>query len=1354
MAWGDDLLGVGRSIGTPYARNVKPRRTNTLGRAGNEVADHLAASRHPVREVYTVERLERRLLLHSSTPTLTLPFAIFQASSSLTYTHFDGAFGADIPGPVYSPQAILGPTAAFSSGDQSYHDSRRDFTGSVAMTARQSGPNDAQIEFTGSLKNVLTVNPPGGVFGGGGTLSSSVTVYIRDLGRSVNGTIVNQVTLDGTNSVDGSNPKPLFNSPQGGNITGASSTYDNSITYQGATYYALKGFGFTSGLNGGSAYSNIFQVQPGVITGAGSYTTDIEIHGAASGAVSIDSISTKDSKSLEITYHVTSNPYNAAIGNVSPIPLTVYRSIYDSVAPGSSVDAVPIAGLLLEGIEATPGTTRTVTIDPLSVAERWTFNQSDALRPDPLHKYVVAVADENGVFNPADVANPPQASFRIWLLGAITHGYAFSYVNALTFGALDPHYDQALEDMRQQLANQKTNGEGSAPYYDRVVAEHWEISSVMEAPYQAVNAGLDLAKLVEGAASGLPGLSGNDVVDVNFIGHSRGAVVISVASAVNYTLPQLAAGFMMETFVDPHPANPTDTAQSEHHTSFSQLVLNGTTELNNILLTKIAHRALHNFYSAALDPDPWIPQKVQAAVDFYQQTDAAYLPTSGFLDPVGEGIQNLQGMDPNLIHSDGAALQTKNMSAFGVGHHEIFYDLFDHQIVSANATLSLLGLMPFSNDPLVVSVQPPPTVTAGVPFGLTVTAQNSDGTVNISYNGPVTVSEAFGMSLGGTLTVNAVNGVASFAGLTETAAGSFALRASAVGLPNVETNSFLVKAAAAAKLQLSTPTMSPFSMTVKALDAFGNLDTSYGGSVVVSLSSNPWGAVLGGPVTATAASGVATLSGLTISKLGAYVLSASGSGSLTGSSASFTIVDQLVLTTPPPSTVQVGVPFGFVVKAEDGAGKVDTSYSDQVTAYNGYDLSVSLGGTLSINAVNGVATFTNVIELQNVGHSEVLGAYDNSALPYPFLWATAVFSNPFAVAAGPATSLSFDAISGGSVTTPFSVTVSAHDAFGNAAPTFNGAVTVSLSNDPTGAALGGILTVQATNGVADFQGLTLNKVGTGYTLQARAVGVSNSTSAPFAILEQLVVATPPPASIAAGDTFGTIVSCESAVGVVDTSFQGKVTIAAADEFGSVTLGGILTVNAVNGVATFTGLSYTQSDSLVLSASADGTAGVSMPVTVTPARAVKLNIVGPANSAGDVVASPFALTVQALTQFGTVDTSFTGTITVSLADNPNNAALSGTTAVQAVSGVAQFNDLMLGKFGTGYTLQAIASGLLGTLSPPFVSGQQAVVTSDPLPEIVAGAPFGLVVTAADNLAAPGSSYVGSITLTLQDLSEGV
>ena len=67
--------------------------------------------------------------------------------------------------------------------------------------------------------------------------------------------------------------------------------------------------------------------------------------------------------------------------------------------------------------------------------------------------------------------------------------------------------------------------------------------------------------------------------------------------------------------------------------------------------------------------------------------------------------------------------------------------------------------------------------------------------------------------------------------------------------------------------------------------------------------------------------------------------------------------------------------------------------------------------------------------------------------------------------------------------------------------------------------------------------------------------------------------------------------------------------------------------------------------------------------------------------------------------GGTDSSFTGSITISLASNPTGATLSGTTVRQPVNGIASFTNLAIDRAGS-YTLQASANGATSVTSNGF------------------------------------------------------
>jgi hypothetical protein len=64
------------------------------------------------------------------------------------------------------------------------------------------------------------------------------------------------------------------------------------------------------------------------------------------------------------------------------------------------------------------------------------------------------------------------------------------------------------------------------------------------------------------------------------------------------------------------------------------------------------------------------------------------------------------------------------------------------------------------------------------------------------------------------------------------------------------------------------------------------------------------------------------------------------------------------------------------------------------------------------------------------------------------------------------------------------------------------------------------------------------------------------------------------------------------------------------------------------------------------------------------------------------------------------TTFTGNVIIAIGTNPASGTLSGTTTVAAVGGVATFGNLGINNAGTGYTLQATATGLTAATSSLF------------------------------------------------------
>jgi virginiamycin B lyase len=136
----------------------------------------------------------------------------------------------------------------------------------------------------------------------------------------------------------------------------------------------------------------------------------------------------------------------------------------------------------------------------------------------------------------------------------------------------------------------------------------------------------------------------------------------------------------------------------------------------------------------------------------------------------------------------------------------------DQNLWFADGGAKAIGVATLTTTPLVVTQQPSASVTAGSPFGLTVQAEDSSGNLVSSFNGTVTVALASnpgGSTLGGTLSVQASGGVATFSGLTLNNAGSgYVLYVSGGGLGWGVTNTIIVTGTATSSA-LAAPTTTP-----------------------------------------------------------------------------------------------------------------------------------------------------------------------------------------------------------------------------------------------------------------------------------------------------------------------------------------------------------------------------------------------------------------------------------------------------------------------------------------------------------------------------------------------------------------
>ena len=202
---------------------------------------------------------------------------------------------------------------------------------------------------------------------------------------------------------------------------------------------------------------------------------------------------------------------------------------------------------------------------------------------------------------------------------------------------------------------------------------------------------------------------------------------------------------------------------------------------------------------------------------------------------------------------------------------------------------------------------------------------------------------------------------------------------------------------------------------------------------------------------------------------------------------------RLQFITPPSNTTAGGIITPAVrVQVQDLFGNPVVSSAPITLAIGTNPSGGVLSGTVTVDAVNGVATFSN-LSIDQVGNG-----YTLTAASPDLAGATSIPFNIVALAQ--ATKLGFitqpTSTTAGGIITP-AVRVAVQDPFGNIVFNSTAPITLAIGTGRSGGVLSGTLTVNAVNGVATFSNLSIDKVGKGYTLTAASPGLGGATSSPF-----------------------------------------------------------------------------------------------------------------------------------------------------------------------------------------------------------------------------------------------------------------
>ena len=225
------------------------------------------------------------------------------------------------------------------------------------------------------------------------------------------------------------------------------------------------------------------------------------------------------------------------------------------------------------------------------------------------------------------------------------------------------------------------------------------------------------------------------------------------------------------------------------------------------------------------------------------------------------------------------------------------------------------------------------------------------------------------------------------------------------------------------------------------------------------------------------------------------------------------------------------------------------------------------------------------------------------------------------------------------------------------------------------------------------------------------------------------------------------VAVQDGAGNTVVSATDAVTLAIGANPGGGTLSGTVTVNAVNGVATFPGLSIDKSGNgyTLVAASGSLAGATSTTFDILTGNANRLVfIVGPTDRTVGQKFSP-ALQVQVQDAGGNPVTTATTPITLT---SSVTGTLTGTSVATPFLGTATFSNLAINKAGADYTLTALSSGVASGTSDPFQviqAGTTIAITSRSPNASVPGQ--NVTVTYDVNISAPGAgSLTGSVTVT--------
>jgi hypothetical protein len=625
----------------------------------------------------------------------------------------------------------------------------------------------------------------------------------------------------------------------------------------------------------------------------------------------------------------------------------------------------------------------------------------------------------------------------------------------------------------------------------------------------------------------------------------------------------------------------------------------------------------------------------------------------------------------------------------------------------------------------------PANAVAGAAFSFTVTAKDQFNNTATGYGGTVHFTSSDGSA---TLPANSAltNGVGAFSATLKTAGAQAITATDAVTVSINGTSGAITVAAASATHFLVTATspvtsyVSFSTVTVSALDAFGNTATIYAGTVRFT-STDP-GAVT--PADSTLTNGVGSFQvGFKTAGTQTVTVTDTVNALITGTSNSITVLPgpatRFVFSTPASTTV--GNAFSFTVTALDLYGNKANSYAGAV-----HFTSTDPSATLPANATltNGVGTFSATLITTG---SQTIAATDTVN---PAITGT---SGAITVGSAEATHYSVAAPGSSIAGNAFSFTVTALDQFNNTATAYAG--TVHFTSTDGNATLPVDATL--TNGVGTFSATLKTEGGqtisAADTATASIVGTSAAISVSAASGTHFVITAP--ATATAGSAVGFTVTAEDQFNNIVTGFSDTLRFTSSD--GNATLPADATLT--NGVGSFSATLKTAGNQTVTAtdtgnASVNGTSGT---IAVAAASATHFAISAPATA---TAGTSFNLVVTAQDAFNNTAISYTGRAHFTSSDGnatlPADATLTNGVGAFAVTLKTEGTQTITATDTVTSTITGSSSMTVNpAASVHFVVVAPATAT--------AGTAVNFAVTAEDQFDNTINGYAGTVHFTSSD-----